>query len=787
MGGLCLGALALCGCLLAGPSRSGKPGPGSQGDDSDKKEHFAQFRLGPAGEMLVWLVSGPFPNVGALELRGTGFATDYLTGEANATGVEGVSIPMIPAERETDPTLTIRRRPGWILGLGSATNGVDLGALLDGSKPAIAYMSTTLMSPEEKDAQILFGSDDGAKVYVNGELLFQKQIARGIKRDEDRVPIHLKAGANRILFKIEQGNGDWGLLARVADLQGVGLTDVTERLDLDPNAAPSAELGERWIRSAVGRAGTLDVSAAVAYDRVALRANRWIERFRREAQDPEDLDSALGESLTKLRGAADASTLSVDLLSGANQISRSYEQSRAKIVRDTQNARPLFRTDVQKEDYASVMPGGRYFVHADGSALIPIGYNHNPDWPEFEEANPEGRVYRPQETERYVAHLKASGVNVLRLMIETPPTGNLEAPIGTFSPEHVRWIDTIVSAARKNDIKLIVTPWDTFWMNRRFDTTPYNPLLGGDLRQKIDFIQSPVLREQEKRRLRYLIDRWGNSGTIFSWELLNEADLWWGATPEQLRAWIVEIATYTREYELKKWGRNHLLSVSFAEPMPTGPLGVDAFSLPVLDYATTHLYIGASRAPKESVGPALAIQQGVRFALAQMSNRRPYMDTENGPIDKWIESAELDDEVFRGMTWAHLASGAAGSGFRWPYRNPHHLTEGMLASLKAMNGFVREAPWRSLAGERVRVSVSGPEGAATCGFGTPESAMVWTSGAGQITVRWPAPPAHVNLRVFDCRAGRWLLGGTVRRVSDQFVISPPGNPNSFAALLTSEP
>jgi len=738
-------------------------------------------KLGPEGEVLAWLASGPFPNIGALELKGTGFATDYLGGEANPAPVEGALVPMIPAEKAADPDLINKRRPGWILGLGSPTFGVDLDALLNGSKPAVAYLYTTLFSPTDQDAQILFGSDDGAKVYVNGQMLFSKQIARGIKRDEDRFPVHLNKGPNRLLFKIEQGNGAWGLLARVADSKGAALKGVTEHLDIQLGLGDRPQRGEKWLRSVAGKGGTFDLMAAVTYDELAPKATRWLGRFRSEATDPDRLQSALQNSAAALQSPSNADSLSHELETADQQIQAAFDHARG--LEKTQKAEPLVVTDVAKEDYVKPMAEGRYFVHADGRPFIPIGYNHNPDWPEFIEANPDFRDYRPEETAKYNAHLAESGVNTLRLMIETPPSGNLEDPIGTFSPEHVRWIDTIVDGARKNHIKLIVTPWDTFWMNLRFETTPYNPALGGDLKEKIDFITSPVLRDQEKRRLKFLIDRWGNTGTIFSWELLNEADIWWGASPAQLHDWITDMASYVRGYERKRWGRNHMLSVSFAAPMPKGELAVDAFDMPMLDYATTHLYIGASRAPKEPVGPALTETEGVEYCLSRIRDNRPYMDTENGPIDRWISDATLDDAVFHNMIWAHMASGAAGSGFRWPYRQPHHLTEGMLKSLKAMSVFAADVPWASLAGSRVSLKVSGPEGAATCGFGTATAALVWTSGSGPVSVSWPGGPSHVSLKLFDTSNGQWLSGGSLQPIKGGYKIDLPQGVESITTVL----
>ncbi|HUS14849.1 MAG TPA: hypothetical protein VM536_07495, partial [Chloroflexia bacterium] len=53
----------------------------------------------------------------------------------------------------------------------------------------------------------------------------------------------------------------------------------------------------------------------------------------------------------------------------------------------------------------------------------------------------------------------------------------------------------------------------------------------------------------------------------------------------------------------------------------------------------------------------------------------------------------FDDEYYHNMTWAHLASGGAGTGLRWPCRNPHHLTPGMHATQRGMARFCSHIDW----------------------------------------------------------------------------------------------
>lgn len=741
----------------------------------------SNVELGPNGELCAFLAAGPFPNVGALNGRGKGFQSDFLNAESLADPAEGNPIERSEAETSVDSSLVNPRKEDWQLVLGSPVTGVDLNATLNGSKPAIAYLFAPVYSPTNQQAVIRFGSDDGAKIWCNGTLVFQKQVKRGITRDEDSAQIELHQGLNRILFKIEQIDGGWGLLARLTDTEGKPLAHVMESLSIKAVSGAKPAEGERWVRANRGKPSPLNLVTAAAYDAEFSRITTWLRNLRAEAVDPQKLDAVLKENSpdeVSLTG-----NLTESISHSLSQIREGFKQSRSKFLAETQENAPLFKTDVAAEDYVSVMKQGHYFTHADGHPFTPIGYNHNPDWPEFIESNPELPEYDPAETEKYIAHLHAKGVNVLRLMVETPPSGNLESPIGTFSPEHVKWLDTIVGACRENEIKLILTPWDTFWMNLRFDASTYNPALGGPLKSKIDFITSPKMRDIEKNRLKFLINRYGNSGVVFAWEILNEGDIWWGETPLELKSWIEDIAGYVHDYEFKKWGRNHLISVSIANPMPEGDLADDAFRLPQLNYATTHLYIGASRAPTEAIKPAFTEHEGVAYCLHEITDNRPYMDTENGPIDHWVADAKLDNHVFENMSWAHLASGGAGSSFRWPYRHPHHLTEGMLTTLHAMSVFTGEVPWASLATFQVPLNVTGDQGAATFGIAGTGVAIAWTSGSRAIEVSSNFGAAPVTVRLFDCRAGTWLPEQKAAAERGRIRISLPDSSRPFAVIL----
>jgi mannan endo-1,4-beta-mannosidase len=688
-----------------------------------------RFQLAKEGDLLAWLVAGPFPNEGALQLKGTGFKTDYLGGEAVAD----------PSEGDAAGT------HDWRLASGSVNRGIDLKGLLRWNDPGIAYCFANIESPQDQDAKLLFGSDDGAKVYLNGERLFSKQIARVVKRDEESVALHLKKGKNRLLFKIEQGDGNWGLMARV-----VGARGLVETLPVSPTKDDAWSVARRLS----GAEGALDLDAWERYELNTVTASRFLVHLRDRASHPEKLDAALAAGALATHEASNLDGLSEALRTYADDVDAAYRSARAPLLKWAQNPGALKSDDPNQEDWLRVMPGGHYFVHQNGKPFIPIGANHNPDWPELEQSNPLARDYDPARTDRWFAHMAANGVNVIRLMVETPPSGNLEEPVGLFRPEHVIWLDHVFAAARKHGVRLWVTPYDTFWMSLRKETCPYWAENGGPIVKPIDFLTSPKIMDLQKKRMRFLIDRYGNSGTIFAWEIMNEIDLWWNAKPEQIKSWVDQMAAEVRSYEKRKWGRNHLVTLSFAKPEPEGLNAETAFRRSDLDFATMHLYLGASKGPKpdeaEKAGADYAA--GVVYAWEHAKDDRPVLDGESGPIDHWIKDPALDDQVFFEMSWSHLMSGGAGSGTRWPYRQPHHISEGMIKVLRSMSEFCADVPWTAFKGA---ASIS-PDRRFGTYWTTAGGGIMWVRAKYGTEFKIRTPEGARHWRMYDILNSRWL-------------------------------
>ncbi|MFP4058630.1 MAG: HEAT repeat domain-containing protein [Candidatus Brocadiia bacterium] len=90
---------------------------------------------------------------------------------------------------------------------------MDLGKALGGEERA-AYLRTHVWSPRDQKARLEFGSDDGAKVWLGGELVLSVNEPRSHEAGENKVEVTLQKGWNPLLVKVWQGAVDWSASAR---------------------------------------------------------------------------------------------------------------------------------------------------------------------------------------------------------------------------------------------------------------------------------------------------------------------------------------------------------------------------------------------------------------------------------------------------------------------------------------------------------------------------------------------------------------------------------------------
>lgn len=415
-----------------------------------------------------------------------------------------------------------------------------------------------------------------------------------------------------------------------------------------------------------------------------------------------------------------------------------------------------------------------YFITEEGDAWTPVGHNEAISWPVLA---PLFRRRDPAAVQARLGQLAASGVTCLRIMLEYSHREHryLERPAGVFVPQMVRLWDDLFSLCERTGIRLLLTPFDTFWMWRRWRHHPYNAANGGPCERPSLLLLCPETRMAIKRRLEFATRRWGASGALFGWDLWNEIHP--GQAEERTDAWndfVEDVAGHVRAVEQQMHGRTHLLTVSIFgpelvwRPAMRSTMADAVFRHQALDFASAHVYSeGTIDDPRDTVAPALAMGQIVRELLAEIRDARPFLDSEHGPIHTFKDHHRtlpeaFDDEYFRHIQWAHLASGGAGGGMRWPNRHPHTLTPGMHQAQRALSGFLPLVDWGHLRRRNMSAEMEvAPSTVSVCACGDDHQCVAWLVRRDTIgpdgRLRRDAAPVTVTLRVPGLTCGTYRV------------------------------
>ena len=74
---------------------------------------------------------------------------------------------------------------------------------------AIAYLYREVHSNRDASLPVEMGSDDGLKVWLNGKVLIDADVPRGLNPQDHQINLPIKQGRNVLLAKVTQGQGTW--------------------------------------------------------------------------------------------------------------------------------------------------------------------------------------------------------------------------------------------------------------------------------------------------------------------------------------------------------------------------------------------------------------------------------------------------------------------------------------------------------------------------------------------------------------------------------------------------
>ncbi|WP_414662322.1 PA14 domain-containing protein [Horticoccus sp. 23ND18S-11] len=161
-------------------------------------------RVGEDGTVMLKAVTAGSSNKVSTASQMNAFNTDWFT-EAGAASVR----PAAGDKQEIDGTKLVWKKVtpnnGLVDFLGNAGN-LDF---------CVGYAWTEFEVPEDTDGWLGIGSDDGLKVWLNGELVNDKWQRRTSRLDDDVVPLRLKKGKNQFLIKIQNAMGLWSFTCRL--------------------------------------------------------------------------------------------------------------------------------------------------------------------------------------------------------------------------------------------------------------------------------------------------------------------------------------------------------------------------------------------------------------------------------------------------------------------------------------------------------------------------------------------------------------------------------------------
>ena len=210
--------------------------------------------LQPDEFMTRWLVLGPIlvfdqshPDE---EAQKQAFHTDFLAEQRDASGVR------------PEPGLTHSMGDGeytWKF-VQSERDIVDLADICGKEEFVVAYAWAEIEVPEATKVVLGIGSDDGVRVWVNGEMIHENWTGGRVEKDDDVMGVTLKAGKNHLLLKVQNQQLGWGFACR-----GLGQELLAEQFVL---AVPRGDLDVMEMLLSHG----VDVNAKGTFGLTALHA-----------------------------------------------------------------------------------------------------------------------------------------------------------------------------------------------------------------------------------------------------------------------------------------------------------------------------------------------------------------------------------------------------------------------------------------------------------------------------------------------------------------------------------
>jgi hypothetical protein len=172
------------------------------------------FKPDEEGFIRNWLVLAPLP-FGEAQNGGEALGKEQVPGEAKLQPKDGDKV------KSGDKEIAWKAHK-------CESHLVDFNAFLGAqTEDSVGYAVCYVVTDDEiKDLTMKTGSDDQAKVYLNGKEVFKNEEARPADKDQDKTTgLTLKKGVNTIVFKVVNEKVDWSGCLRFTDKDDKAITN----------------------------------------------------------------------------------------------------------------------------------------------------------------------------------------------------------------------------------------------------------------------------------------------------------------------------------------------------------------------------------------------------------------------------------------------------------------------------------------------------------------------------------------------------------------------------------
>ena len=98
------------------------------------------------------------------------------------------------------------------------------------TEDSVGYAVCYVIAPGDMKLKLKTGSDDQAKVYLNGKAVLTQTEARALDKDQDTTDVGINKGINVLVFKVINEKIDWSGCVRFTDNDGNVVKNLTVKL-----------------------------------------------------------------------------------------------------------------------------------------------------------------------------------------------------------------------------------------------------------------------------------------------------------------------------------------------------------------------------------------------------------------------------------------------------------------------------------------------------------------------------------------------------------------------------